>query len=126
MSTYPRTHTRNGETPMSKTTTSTHAPLTKATTLALAVIIEAAAREARVRRLTEDNEVTEGTARHLVTGSGTDWCTGDGDDGTDWSPGDGDDLRDCYLRVTTTGGWEAWWPVSELIELVHTGALAFR
>lgn len=30
--------------------------------------------------------------------------------------GPGDDIRDCYLRVTTRSGFEAFWKVSELID----------
>jgi hypothetical protein len=48
--------------------------------------------------------VVTGTARHLVT-----------DQDTAAFPGLQDDVRDCLLRVTLSTGFEAFWPVSELV-----------
>jgi hypothetical protein len=83
--------------------------LTTRDAVALATILEAAQTNARVRWVDDDHTdgVNEGTARHLVK-----------DPETAGFLGSGDDIRDGYLRVTTVAGFEAWLPVSQLIEMV--------
>jgi hypothetical protein len=68
----------------------------------LGAIISAAQRNAPVGRLTSSGDVITGTARSI------------GDQRGNFATG-GDDVRDCYMRVTTTAGWEAFWRVSELL-----------
>lgn len=79
-------------------------PLTATEVVALAAIVSGAQRFARVSRDLGDVVVT-GTARHLVT-----------DEETAAFPDyRRDDVRDCLLRVTLSTGFEAFWPVSELV-----------
>lgn len=80
----------------------TDRPLTINTVVKLAQIVEAAIYGRKVGRLVHEY-VVEGTARSI------------GDD-QGYHARDTDDIRDCWLRVTTTGGLEAFWPISELLE----------
>lgn len=86
-----------------------HRPLTVPRALALAAVLDAAGRGARVARLLPGGEVVTGTARHLVT-----------DERSLAFPGMGEDVRDCLLRVTGPVG-EWFWPVAELAEQVLSG-----
>jgi hypothetical protein len=90
--------------------TTTHPPLTGPTVLALAAIVAATQRGARVRRLVGD-DVVSGTVRALVVSP--ERLT---------FPGSGDDIRDCYAHVSTT--FELFWPVSELVAQFGTGELS--
>ena len=71
----------------------------------LGLICSAARQGSRVARLLRDGNA----AGQLVTGTAR--CVGD-DRGN--YLGAGEDVRDAYLRVTTTAGWEVFWPLSEL------------
>ncbi len=89
-----------------------HGGLTCSQARALAVIVKVARREGRVARVctTAFHGVVRGTARHIVT-----------DTDRAGFPGADDDVRDCWLRVTTEGGFEAFWSITELVEQVQTG-----
>ena len=86
----------------------THAPLTADTALALAIIVTAARSGARVARAVDDGDIIYGTARSI------------GDYYGAFAAGS-DDIRDCYLRVTIDTGWEAFWPMSEIVDAVQAG-----
>jgi hypothetical protein len=76
-------------------------------------VLDAAQRCARVARLDDDGNVTYGTARHLTRHAGdAAYITNE------------DDVRDTFLRVTTTAGWEVWWPVADLAEEFGEGTFA--
>lgn len=77
---------------------------------AISPILEAAIGNKRVRRLV-DERIIEGTARSV------------GDDRGNHARRD-EDVRDLYLRVTTVHGWEAFWPVAELMRDVEQGLFA--
>ena len=70
-------------------------------------IIEIAQTGAKVSWVTDDGDIIDGIARHLVK---------DPDNAV--FLGSKDDVRDSYLRVTTKNGWEAFLPVAELITKV--------
>lgn len=89
-------------------TTTTTAPLTVTTAVALAAICTAAIGTQRVARATDHGDITYGTARSI------------GDKNGNFASSD-DDIRDCYLRVTTDGGWEVFWPVSEILDDYRAG-----
>jgi hypothetical protein len=82
--------------------------LTKSDASAVAAIIDAAVRSTKVARVLERGEVAVGTARSI------------GDENGIFLDGK-TDVRDGYLRVTLLSGFEAFWPVRELLPLVHTG-----
>ena len=69
---------------------------------ALAAIGQAASGKDKVSRLVGD-DIIEGTARSI------------GDDRGSFLAA-GSDVRDAFLRVTTLAGWEAFWPVADLVE----------
>jgi hypothetical protein len=71
----------------------------------IGMILSAAGRTGKVARLVE-GVVWYGTARNVGDQSG---CRVD------------DDVRDQYLRVTLSSGFEAFWKVSDLIPEVSTG-----
>lgn len=81
------------------------APLSMPVVNALAALVGAAQRGARIARAFVDqpSSVVYGTARSIGDVNGN-------------HMGPRDDVRDCYLRVTTVNGWEAFWLVSELVE----------
>jgi hypothetical protein len=86
----------------------------------LSDLISAAERHAKVGRLIRqgdsdplDSEPVYGTIRAFVR-----------DPETAYFLTDKDDVRDAYLWVTTRGGMEAFWPVSELLDDVRVGYLA--
>lgn len=75
----------------------------------LALVFDAAARNAKVARAFGTGEVIYGTARRVgdTYGANTDV-----------------DFRDRYLWVTTTGGFEVFWPVDVLAKEVLRGEFA--
>ena len=80
----------------------------------LHVIIDAAARGARVRWLASDGyTILEGTARHIVQSP----------DNFGFLGGD-QDVRDGYLRITSVTGMEHAVPVRRLMALVDGGGFA--
>lgn len=85
--------------------------LTVADTVSLGVIVDAAQHNSKVARANSDGEVTYGTARSV------------GNETFAFLK-KGEDVRDAFLRVTTRGGFEAAWKVSELMDEVHTGEFA--
>lgn len=85
-------------------TTTTQDILTIPAVMALSVIAEAASRGARVARVTADS-VFYGTARSIGTPDGGFIRTGE-------------DIRDATLRVTLKSGWDAYWPIQELMDEV--------
>lgn len=88
----------------------TDRPLNVSDAVALHTVLEAAQQTRKVMRLTADNNLIEGTARAIVT-----------NESLSGFPGRDDDVRDCFLWVTTSAGWEAAWPVTALIAEVQTG-----
>ena len=93
-----------------------YGPLSVSDVVALATITGAAASTARVARfMPEDSplagSVVQGTARSV------------GDERGNFL-GAGEDVRDAYLRVTTRGGMECFWPVRELMADVESGTFA--
>jgi hypothetical protein len=75
---------------------------------ALGRIIEACWRSQKVARLMDGSgDIIEGTARSI------------GDQRSNFI-GAGEDVRDAYLRVTTTHGWEVFWPITDLIRDFQT------
>ncbi len=79
----------------------------------LGMVCEAAQRKSKVRRLIPDTEaggglVVEGIARSI------------GDKLGMFARGT-DDVRDCYLRVTTTTGFDVFWLVSTLADEIDAG-----
>lgn len=85
--------------------------LTMADLVALERIAHAAQTTAKVARATPDGDILYGTARSI------------GDSrGNFLKPGR--DVRGAYLRVTSRSGFERFWPVAELMPLVHSGEFA--
>lgn len=77
--------------------------LTVSAAMALGELLSAAQRGALVARVVDYGDgVVYGTARSVGDERGM-------------FVGPNDDARDCYLRVTTSGGFEAFWPVVELV-----------
>jgi hypothetical protein len=90
----------------------THKPLTMHDLVALETVARAAQTNAKVRWLSANlGEILEGTARSI------------GDERGMFLAGD-DDVRDGYLRITSTGGFDYFLPVAKLVELVHEGGFA--
>jgi hypothetical protein len=90
--------------------------LTISEAVRLGMVCQTAERGSHVARLIPDGElgaglVVDGTARSI------------GDLGGNFA-GPTDDVRDCYLRVTTTAGFEAYWLVSELMDEIASGTFA--
>lgn len=85
-----------------------HEPLTVRGTLHLAKICEAAIGTKKVVWLTSTGDVAEGTARSI------------GDERGNFLRED-EDIRDGFLRITSTSGWEIFEPVSRLADLVRQG-----
>lgn len=83
--------------------------LTASDAAAVYAVIDAAAGGKKVARADDDGNVTYGTARSLCG------------DATGGFLGGRDDVRDCYLHVTLTTGFEAFWPVRELMPMVMSG-----
>lgn len=91
--------------------TTARSVLAESDALALGQIIDATHLGAPVARVCDDHPdgVIYGTARHIVV------------DERAGFPGSGNDVRDCLLRVTTSSGFEAFWPVHELINEYQHG-----
>jgi len=84
--------------------------LTTADVQGLAAVFDAAARSAKVARALATGDVIYGTARAI---------------GDEWGASIPDvDFRDRFLRVTSTSGFEHFWPVSELAKEVLDGHFA--
>lgn len=88
--------------------------LTVSDSVRLGEICKAAERKSKVARLIPEGEagaglVVEGTARSI------------GDRNGNFAHPRNDDVRDCYLRVTTTSGFEAYWLVSVLMDEIPNG-----
>ena len=83
-------------------------PLTRSDAVALATIVEAAIHGTYVGRATESGDVMHGTARSIGNQTGG-FAT------------ERDDIRDEYLRVTLSTGFDAFWPVAELMTEVNSG-----
>lgn len=75
---------------------------------ALHAVVDAASRCAPVARLV-GSDVVYGTARSVGDQEGRFLASGE-------------DVRGAYLRVTTSAGWEVFWPVAELAAEVPEGA----
>lgn len=88
------------------TTTDTR-PLTVHDTINLSTVVNAAIHGQRIARLVEGGHVVYGVARSI------------GDEHGNFARSS-EDIRDCYLRVTTSTGFEVFWPVSELMQDVST------
>lgn len=91
-------------------------PLTIPDVHQLSVILNAASRSSRVRWLADDDvTVRSGTARHIVSGS----------EPHQWHflP-EGQDVRDSFLRITSTTGFDYAVPVRRLMHLVALGGFA--
>jgi hypothetical protein len=82
--------------------------LTVRDTVVLAAIVEAAIHNLIVARHIDEVGVVKGKARSIGDKAGN-------------HASNQDDVRDCFLRVTTNTGFEAFWPVRELISEVHSG-----
>lgn len=88
---------------------SLHSPLTPLTVgdaVDLGAVVTAAVTSAPVARANADGTVVYGTARSI------------GDEHGNFAS---NDVRDCFLRVTTTSGWDMFWPVSDLMAEVRSG-----
>lgn len=83
-------------------------PLSIADVVALDIIVRAASTCAKVARMLEDGTVVYGHARSIGGTSGA-------------FLGPDADVRDAFLRVTTQGGFEAFWPVRDLMPQAATG-----
>lgn len=81
--------------------------LTVRDALSIAAICEASIKCSKVARLM-DGDIITGTARSIGDAHGN-------------FAGPDDDIRDMYLRVTTTSGFEAFWSMWELIPLHQSG-----
>jgi hypothetical protein len=92
---------------MAPETSAGFGPLTSGQAIAVAAILAAAHNTRRVARAV-DGDVLSGQARSV------------GDLGGNFA-GPGDDLRGMWLRVTLTTGFEAFWPMQELIDEFGTG-----
>ena len=81
----------------------------------IADIVRTAQGNQPVTRLLDGGRVISGTARAIVK-----------DDSGASFLGATDDVRDGYLWVTTVMGFEEFWPMSEVMELVGSGELALN
>jgi len=86
-------------------------PLTVSDLVALSTIVETVQHGSRVRWLSDDNDVLEGTARSI------------GDD-RGMFLGNDEDVRDAFLRITSTSGFDYFVPMTKLAELVREGGFA--
>jgi DNA-binding MarR family transcriptional regulator len=88
-------------------------PVTGGAVLALAQVLDAAAKTNKVARVIDDLNLTVyGIARNVV---------GDVDGGPIRSLAGLDDARTLYLRVTTREGQEVFWPIAELAAEIELG-----
>ena len=80
----------------------------------LRVILEAAEQSAKVTFIPpgEIVKIRTGTARHIVRGPlPSEW----------YFPSSDYDVRDCYLRITMSDGFDTCFPVRQLMEVVERG-----
>jgi hypothetical protein len=80
----------------------------------IADIVRAAQGNQPVTKVLNDGSLVGGTARAICKSEGGGFLSGD------------DDVREGYLWVTTTMGFEQWWPMQEVITLVQSGELALN
>lgn len=78
---------------------------------ALATVLDAVKRNARVEWLDDNGNLHDGVARHFVRDSANAYFLGDGDD-----------VRDAYVRVSST--FEHFLPVTDVVRLVREGKFA--
>lgn len=90
-----------------------HEPLTAATVLVLAEIIQAVRAGATVMWFNEHGDALTGVARHLVTNVDTAAFAGPDDD-----------IRDTFLRIS--GMFEHFLPLPEVLAKLASDDLAFR
>lgn len=81
--------------------------LTISDAIAIGQIADMASRCAKVARLMDDGNVIYGTARSIGDERGMFLSSSD-------------DVREGFLRVTTQGGFEAFWPIADLVPLVQS------
>lgn len=79
---------------------------------ALAHIIDAAKRQAKVAWESGGGGIHYGTARAITRDSGPGYING------------ATDVRDGYLHVTTDMGWELWLPVRDLMQAFIDGTFS--
>lgn len=87
-----------------------HPPLSVSTTISLATIVRWTQTNARLAWLIDGGRINTGTAR----------CVGDQSGNF---AGPDDDIRDLFLRITTTTGFELFMPMAEAINRVQDGLL---
>jgi hypothetical protein len=85
--------------------------LTLSATVRLAVIIGWAQRNTRLRWLDERGDIATGTARSI------------GDERGNFLTAT-DDVRDGFLRITTSAGWEWFVPIAEVLARVEQETIA--
>jgi hypothetical protein len=90
--------------------------LTTNDVMALGEIVEAAVRGAKVARVMPEGHYAAGDIIHGIARS-----IGDSNG---FFLTNADDIRDGFLRVTTRGGTEVFWPVRDLMEENKQGAFA--
>lgn len=73
----------------------------------LAYIVNAASRSSRVRWVSEHGDILEGTVRHIVGDLNGGFLRAD------------EDVRDSFVRITTTLGFEVFMPMHEAVALHH-------
>lgn len=81
----------------------TNETLTVSDLVALAAIVDAVQRNARVGWLMPNGDVATGTVRSL------------GDERGGFI-GSGEDVRDAFVRITTSSGWEVFAPIAKVAE----------
>jgi hypothetical protein len=85
-------------------------PLTIADAIAIGDVLTWCQRNARLRWLTDNGDIAEGTARSVGDASGNFLRSTD-------------DVRDSFVRITTATGWE-WFPrMAEVIERHQAGTM---
>lgn len=89
-----------------------HPPLNMYTAVQIATALGWAQRCSRLTWLDDSNNIVTGTARHICRN----------EDGHFTSSTD--DVRDCFLRITTTGGFEWFAPMAKILELLDSGSIA--
>jgi hypothetical protein len=84
--------------------------LTLSEAVSLASVIDSAIHGRKVARVRESapDGVIYGTARSVGDENGN-------------SARNKVDVRDCFLRVTTVGGWDEFWPMAELVSELPGG-----
>jgi hypothetical protein len=95
------------------TTTTTTTPLTVGFALRLGDLLNWVAQGRVVHFVTEGSDIRTGTLRHVVR-SEDDYCF----------LGRGQDVRDAYVRITLTSGFDVALPVTQVVGLIEDGAFA--